>query len=61
MPPLTTLALVLAAWLVLSIIVAVVLGRILAASKSTGRAIDDLERHPAVDQVARSGHVARVF
>ena len=61
MPPLTTLVLVLAAWLALSIPVAVVLGRILAASSSAGRPVDDLQRHPSVDQVARAGHVARVF
>jgi len=59
MPPLTTLAIVLAAWLVVSIPVAVVLGRALGAA-SPRRAVDDLERHPAVDQVARAGHVARV-
>jgi hypothetical protein len=60
MPPLTTLALVLAAWLVLSVPVALVLGRALSAV-SARRPVDDLQRHPAVDQVARAGHVARVF
>jgi hypothetical protein len=59
MPPVTVLALALLAWLVLSLPVALVLGRTIARATS-GRLVDDLEHHPAVDQVAHAGHVARL-
>jgi hypothetical protein len=56
----TTLALALLAWLVLSLPIAFLLGRLIGRAARSGRRVDDLEHEPTVDQVARSRHVARV-
>jgi hypothetical protein len=54
-----TLALVVVVgWLVLSLPIALLLGRAIGASSAARRPPDHLEGHPAVDEVARARHVA---